>query len=122
VAVADVDHKLNFSGPVTLVNKTVTGASLGLGVAFRPTNWQIAGIPVAITAQYNHIFLPGTTFDNPGSPLFLYSNQSDIDQFKIGVRVEFNAGRTRIEPGTEELKSVEGGGTVSGKIVPINSR
>ena len=122
VAVADVDHKLNFSGPVTLVNKTVTGASLGLGVAFRPTNWQIAGIPVAITAQYNHIFLPRTTFDNPGSPLFLYSNQSDIDQFKIGVRVEFNAGRTRIEPGTEELKSVEGGGTVSGKIVPINSR
>jgi outer membrane immunogenic protein len=90
VAVADVDQKLNFSGPVTSVNKTVTGASLGVGFAFQPTNLQVAGIPVSITAQYNRIFLPRTTFDNPGSPLFLYSNQSDIDQFKIGVRILFN--------------------------------
>jgi hypothetical protein len=89
-AFADIDQKLNFSGPATSVNKTVTGANLGIGAAFQPANWQIAGNPVAVVAQYNHVFLPRTTFDNPGSPLFLYSNQSDIDQFKIGVRVQFN--------------------------------
>jgi opacity protein-like surface antigen len=89
-AFVNVDQKLNFSGPVTSVNQTVTGLNVGFGVVYQVPNWQVAGIPVAITAQYNHIFLPATTFDNPGSPLFLYSNQSDIDQFKIGIRVPIN--------------------------------
>jgi opacity protein-like surface antigen len=86
LAVVNVDHKLNFSGPVTSVNQNVTGANVGVGFVFQPANWQVAGIPVAVTGQYNHVFLPGTTFDNPGSPLFLYHNQNDIDRITIGLR------------------------------------
>lgn len=86
LAVVNVDQKLNFSGPVTSVNQNVTGANVGVGFAFQPANWQVAGIPVAVTGQYNHVFLPGATFDNPGSPFFLYRNQNDIDRITIGLR------------------------------------
>jgi hypothetical protein len=89
-AFVKLDQKLNFSGPVTSVSQTVTGVNIGVGVAVQPANWQVGGIPIAITVGYNHIFLPATTFDNPGSPLFLYSNQSDINQFKVGVRLVFD--------------------------------
>jgi hypothetical protein len=86
LAVVNVDQKLNFSGPVTSVNQTVPGVNFGIGFAFQPANWQVAGIPVAVFGQYNHIILQDATFDNPGSTGFKYRNQNDIDLIKIGIR------------------------------------
>jgi hypothetical protein len=85
-AFVNVTQKLNFLGPETSVDQTITGLNVGVGVAFQPPDWQFAGNQVALVAQYNHIFLPVATFNNPGSPLFSYRNQNDIDQFKLGVR------------------------------------
>jgi hypothetical protein len=90
-AFARAEHRLNFSGPVTSVEKWVTGVSVGGGAVLQPAKWRIAGHRVALVAQYNHVFLPRTTFDNPGSPAFLYSNQSDINQFKIGLLMQLAA-------------------------------
>ena len=89
LAVVNVDQKLNFSGPVTSVNQNVTGANVGVGFVFQPANWQIAGFPVAVVAQYNHIFLQDAQFNNPGSPGFTYNNQNSFDVFKLGIRVPF---------------------------------
>jgi opacity protein-like surface antigen len=88
LAFANLDHRLNFSGPVTSVNQNVTGVNVGIGAAFQPPDWQIAGNPVAVFVQYNHIILPGAMFDNPGSPGFTYRNENLFDEFKIGVRVQ----------------------------------
>lgn len=87
LAFANLDHRLNFSGPVTSVNQTVPGLNLGIGAAFQPPDWQIAGNPVAVFAQYNHIYLQDATFNNPGSPRFTYLNQNGIDEFKIGIQL-----------------------------------
>jgi opacity protein-like surface antigen len=87
LAFANLDHRLNFSGPVTSVNQTVPGLNLGIGAAFQPPDWQIAGNPVAVFAQYNHIYLQDATFNNPGSPGFTYLNQNGIDEFKFGVQI-----------------------------------
>jgi opacity protein-like surface antigen len=90
-AFANVTQKLNFTGLVTTSDQTVTGLNVGIGAAFQPFNWQIAGIPVVVFGQYNHIFLPDTQFINPGSPAFTYNNQTDIDKVEAGIRLQFNA-------------------------------
>jgi opacity protein-like surface antigen len=89
LAFANLDHKLNFSGPVTSVNQTVPGVNLGIGAAFQP-HWEFAGHPVALFAQYNHVILQNATFDNPGSLGFTYRNQNDFDVFKIGLRLHIS--------------------------------
>jgi opacity protein-like surface antigen len=93
LAFANLDHRLNFSGPVTSVSQTVPGVNFGIGAAFQP-HWEFAGHPVALFAQYNHVILQNATFDNPGSPSFTYRNQNDIDQLKIGLllHIDPNAG------------------------------
>jgi opacity protein-like surface antigen len=90
-AFANLDQKLNFSGPVTSASQTVTGANIGLGVAIQPTSWRVGGMPVAFTAQFNHIFLPGATFDNAGSPGYGYHNDTSINQGLVGLRFNFAA-------------------------------
>jgi opacity protein-like surface antigen len=85
----DVTQKLNFLGPVTSVDQTVTGLNLGVGAAFQPPDWQFAGNQVALVLQYNHFFVPVATFNNPGSPGFTYDNRNNIDKFTAGIRVCF---------------------------------
>jgi opacity protein-like surface antigen len=91
VAFAGLDQKLNFSGPVTSASQTVTGANLGIGVAFQPTNWQVGRIPVAVAVQYNRIILPSATFDNAGSPGFAYRNDNATNKFLVGLRFNIAA-------------------------------
>ncbi len=86
-AFAKLDQKLNFSGPVTSVDKWATGVNVGIGAAYQPPDWQVAGHPVAIFGQINRIILTDTTFDNPGSPGFTYRNHNDITEVKLGVRI-----------------------------------
>lgn len=108
LALVNLDQNLNFSGPVTSVNQTVPGVNLGIGAAFQPFNWQVAGNPVAVFAQYNHIVLQDATFDNPGSPFFRYRNHNDIDQLKIGLKLIF-------EPIFPTLTGGFGGRVVNGR-------
>jgi hypothetical protein len=89
-AVVNVDHRLNFSGPVTSVNQTVPGVNVGVGAAIQPANWQVAGIPVSMFVQYNRIFAQDAVFKNPGSNGFIYLNLNDLDQFKVGLRVNID--------------------------------
>src|SRR5664280_47569 len=91
-AFVNLDQKLNFSGPVTSVNQTVTGLNLGFGVDYKPPGWQIGGNPISLVGQYNHIFLPGATFDNSGSPGFTYRNSNEINEIKFGARLNFYGG------------------------------
>jgi opacity protein-like surface antigen len=85
-AVVDIHQKLNFSGPVTWVDQSVTGLNVGIGVAYQPPDWQFAGNPVALVFQANRIFLPDAIFNNPGSPGFAYRNSNDVTTFKGGFR------------------------------------
>jgi opacity protein-like surface antigen len=94
-AFATLDQNLNFSGPVTSVSRTGIGVNLGLGAAFQP-DWQVAGHPVAFSTQINRIILPDTTFDNAGSPGFIYRNHTDITEVKLGVRIPIFAGPSMI--------------------------
>ena len=105
-AFVNLDQKLNFSGPVTSVNQTVTGLNLGFGATYQPPGWQIAGNPVSLVGQFNHIILPGAIFDNPGSPGFIYRNDNEINEFKFGVRVQF--GGTH-----DDVRTQSGAGTPS---------
>ncbi|MDE2379262.1 hypothetical protein [Bradyrhizobium sp.] len=90
-----LDQKLNFSGPVTSVDTWATGVNVGIGAAYEPPDWQFAGHRLAIFSQVNRIFLPSVTFDNPGSPGFIYRNQNDIVQLKFGLRLELGDGEPR---------------------------
>ena len=89
-AFVKLDQKLNFSGPVTSVSQTATAANFGVGFAFQPPGWQVAGHPLAIFTQLNRIILPTVTFDNSGSPGFFYRNENAITQVKFGVRMQFD--------------------------------
>lgn len=88
LGVANVDQKLNFGGPVTTVNRNVTGLNVGLGATYQPPNWQIGGNPVAIFTQINRIILPAATFENPGSPGFTYRNDVDVTMIEVGFRIQ----------------------------------
>jgi opacity protein-like surface antigen len=87
-AFVNVTQKLNFLGPVTSVDQTVTGLNVGVGAAFQP-HWEFAGHPVALVFQYNHFFLPVATFNNPGSQGFTYDNRNNINKVTGGFRLEF---------------------------------
>jgi len=88
-AVVNIEQKLNFSGPVTSVNRNVTGLNVGFGAAYQPPDWQFAGNRVAWVFQYDHVFLPVTTFNNPGSPGFTYGDSNNINKVTLGLRVTF---------------------------------
>jgi opacity protein-like surface antigen len=94
-AFGSITQKLNFTGPVTAVSETAIGVNFGLGAAFQAPDWQVAGHPVAIFGQINRIILPGTTFDNPASPGFIYRNQTDITEVKAGIRIPISFGLSR---------------------------
>jgi opacity protein-like surface antigen len=87
-AFASLTHKLNFSGVETSVDKWVAGLNLAIGAAYQPPDWQVGGHAVAIFGQINRIILPDTTFDNPGSPGFIYSNHTNITKVEVGVRIQ----------------------------------
>jgi hypothetical protein len=85
----NLDQKLNFIGPVTTVSQNVSGLNVGVGVAFQPANWQIAGNPLSLVVQYNRVILPVATSNNPGSPGFTYDNRNIMDKLAAGIRVQF---------------------------------
>jgi hypothetical protein len=89
-ALANLDQKLNFSGRVTSENRTVPGVTFGIGAAFQPANWQIAGSPVSAFIEWDHTFLQDARFNNAGSPGFNYRNVNDIDTVKVGTRLHFS--------------------------------
>jgi hypothetical protein len=91
-AFINIDQKLNFVGPVTAVNRTVPGVDFGAGIAFQPAGLQVAGIPLAVFTQINYIILRAETYDNPGSPLFRYRNNTDITRVGFGVRLPIGGG------------------------------
>jgi hypothetical protein len=88
-AFVSVTQKLNFLGPVTTADNTVTGLNLGIGATFQPPGWQVAGNPMAVFFQFNKLILPVTTFNNPGTTNFAYDNRNDINKFEAGFRVYF---------------------------------
>jgi opacity protein-like surface antigen len=101
-AFVNVTQKLNFLGPVTSVDQTVTGVNVGIGAAFQP-HWEFAGHPVAVFAQYNRVFVPVATFNNPGSPGFTYDNRNDINTFTAGIRVRFVPDAERAEDAIKRI-------------------
>jgi opacity protein-like surface antigen len=90
-AFVSVTQKLNFLGPVTTADNTVTGLNLGIGAAFQPINWQIAGNPVTMFVQYNDIILPDADFNNAGNSSFIYRNRNDFHKINVGFRVLLDA-------------------------------
>jgi hypothetical protein len=89
----NVTQRLNFSGPVTSVDQTVTGLNVGVGAAFQLPDWQFAGNQVALVLQYNHFFVPVATFNNPGSSGFIYDNRNYMDKALMELRIQFGGAR-----------------------------
>jgi hypothetical protein len=76
----DRDQKLNFLGPTTTVDSSAPGATVGIGMQFRPPGWA-----VPIVLEVDQTFVQKTSVSNPGSPGFLYRNSSDVTTVKAGV-------------------------------------
>jgi hypothetical protein len=81
----DRTQKLNFLGPTTAVDSSAPGATVGVGVQFRPSGWS-----VPLFFEVDETFVTKTSVSNPGSQGFLYLNSSDVTTVKGGVQWEFS--------------------------------
>jgi opacity protein-like surface antigen len=88
-----LNEDLNFSFPlgVSQKNTTTPGALAGFGTEYHPPAWQVAGNPISLSAQYQHVWYDTATFNMPvpASPAFNYAFKRDDDTVKFGVIVRF---------------------------------
>lgn len=88
-----LNEDLNFSFPlgVSQKNTTTPGAFAGVGTEYHPPGWQVAGNPISLSAQYQHVWYNDANFNmpTPASPAFNYAFKRDDDTVKFGVIVRF---------------------------------
>jgi hypothetical protein len=82
---------VNFLPVMSSTSKTVAGATLGAGFAFRPGFLQNWGRPVSLFAEYHHTWWQDAQFNSPAaSPLFNYNFRREDDVIKLGFNVHFD--------------------------------
>jgi hypothetical protein len=88
-----LNEDLNFSfiPGVSQKNVTTPGVLAGFGTEYQPSGWQVAGNPISLSAQYQHIWYNDATFNmpTPASPAFNYAFKREDDTVKLGVIVRF---------------------------------
>jgi len=81
---------INFGGPRTSENATVSGATLGLGAEWMLPSWKQLSNPVALFIHYQHAWWANATLSRPAaSPLFNYAFRREDDTIKLGVNFYF---------------------------------
>jgi hypothetical protein len=89
-SVLNEDLNINFGGPVTSQNVTVTGFTSGFGAAFKPSLLQGFGMPVSVFAQYQHTWWADANLTQPAaSPSFNYNFRREDDTLRFGVNLQF---------------------------------
>jgi hypothetical protein len=87
-SVLNKDLNINFGGPITSVNTTVPGATLGLGGEIRPGFLQGLGRPISVFAQYQHTWWQDAHLNQPvASPFFNYTFQREDNTLRFGFNV-----------------------------------
>jgi hypothetical protein len=78
---------IDFGGPVTSRNETVSGVTVGAGGEWRPSGMQVLGHPVSVFAQYQHTWWEDVALNRPAaSPFFNY----DFEREDVSVRAGIN--------------------------------
>jgi hypothetical protein len=91
VSVLNETLNVNFLPATSSIDKTVAGATLGAGFAFKPGFLQNFGRPVSVFAEYQHTWWQTAQFNSPAaSPGFNYSFRRQDDVVKLGFNVHFN--------------------------------
>jgi hypothetical protein len=90
--VLNEDLNINFGGPVTSQNTTVGGFTAGLGIEYKPDNWQLFGMPLSVFAQYDHSWWANGHLNRPvSSPLFDYTFGRQDDRISVGINLYFSS-------------------------------
>jgi opacity protein-like surface antigen len=93
------DLEINFGGPVTSENRTLSGFTVGAGVEARPDALQNFGFPVSLYGQYQHSWYQDTHLRMPAaSPAFNYRYERENDTFKFGVNLHIGSPEKRRPP------------------------
>jgi hypothetical protein len=91
VSVLNETLNVNFLPVTSSTTKTVGGATLGAGFAFKPGFLQNLGRPVSLFAEYHHTWWQDAQFNSPAaSPLFNYNFRRSDDVVKLGFNVHFD--------------------------------
>lgn len=79
---------IDFGGPVTSRNETVSGVTVGGGGEWRPSGLRAFGRPVSIFAQYQHTWWEDVALNQPAaSPFFNYDFEREDDSVRAGVNI-----------------------------------
>lgn len=77
---------VNFVPTSSTVDKTVSGATFGLGGAIEPGWLQIFGLPTSLSLEWQHTWWQTATFNTPASsPFFNYAYKRQDDRILLGV-------------------------------------
>jgi Autotransporter beta-domain len=88
VSVLNETLNVNFAPTASSANATVPGATIGAGVAWKPSVLQGFGRPVSLFLDYEHTWWQSANFNTPASsPGFNYNFQRQEDVIKFGFTV-----------------------------------
>lgn len=77
---------VNFIPTSSSVNKTIAGATFGLGGAIEPGWLQLFGLPTSLSLEWQHTQWQTATFNTPASsPFFNYAYKRVDDRIVLGV-------------------------------------
>lgn len=96
LALVNKEFTIDFGAPfVSTSNQWLWGGTIGGGLAWSPSGFQVANRPLKLFVQYQHIFVQDGEIRNPAaSPLFAYTFSNDMDVVTLGISVPLG-GSTR---------------------------
>lgn len=89
LALVNKEFTIDFGAPnVSTSNQWLWGGTIGGGLSWSPSGFQVANRPLKLFVQYQHIFVQDGEIRNPAaSPLFAYTFSNDMDVVTLGVSI-----------------------------------